>query len=85
MPVYKCVFGIFQRIEIKQLNDILRQLMPEKLLRRSLACKNLFEKFIMRIADFSHNESWLCLCTLYKILFILLSCQILFQKAKLLP
>jgi len=44
MPVYKCVFGIFQRIEIKQPNDILRQVMPEKILRRSLACKDLFEK-----------------------------------------
>ena len=29
MPVYKCVFGIFQRVEIKQPNDILRQVMAE--------------------------------------------------------
>ena len=47
LRVNKCILGIFQGIQIKQPNDILRQIMPEKLLRTIPACKYLFEKLVM--------------------------------------
>ncbi len=55
MPVYKWIFGIFYGIEIKQHNDIPRQIMPEKLFCRILARENFFKKFIMSICNLSHN------------------------------